>query len=123
MSMSRMLIAIPVLLASPVAEQSPDAIATYARLTSVEPRCARPADSREILVCGARKADRWRVPFIGYEAGDPRNETVEGERKRLASAPRPKCGNEWVLRNCGMVGVSVGVQMTPEGLRARPLAP
>lgn len=99
----------------------------YLSVTSVEPRCARPVDGREIMVCGARRADRWRVPYIGgYELGDPRGESVEGERKRLSAAPRVKCGQGAIIANCGGgVGVSATVAFGAGGTseRVRPLAP
>jgi hypothetical protein len=69
--------------------------------------CSRPADTREITVCGRRAADRWRVPLIQYDAGDPRAETVSGQRNRLASAPSLKCGVGAILAGCGKVGVSM----------------
>ena len=101
------------------------ALDRYAALTSVEPRCVRPSNDSEILVCGARRADRWRVPFVGYDAGDPRGETVEGERKLLASEPPRKCGNEWALRNCGSVGIAATIGFGASGtdVKWRPLAP
>ncbi len=124
MSMSRIVVAAAMLcLAMPLGAKTPDTLETYQKLTSVEPRCVRPSSDREILVCGARRADRWRVPFVGYDAGDPRGESIEGERKRLASEPPRKCGNEAFLRNCGSVGVSVSTRLAGDGLKLRPLAP
>ena len=124
MTMSRIVVAATTLcLAVPATAKSPDTLETYRKLTSVEPRCAQPLSDREILVCGARHADRWRVPFVGYDFGDPRGESVEGERKRLASEPPRKCGNEAFLRNCGMVGVSFSTRLAGDGLKLRQLAP
>lgn len=120
MTLSRTVLAVAALLAVPATAEQ---LERYAALTSVEPRCKTPTDSREILVCGARRADRWRAPFVGYDLGDPRGETVEGERKRLAAEPPRKCGNEWVLRNCGAVGASVSTRLNGERLALRPLAP
>ncbi len=113
-----------VLLALPtLAVAAPDPMERYRAATSVEPRCKTPNDTREILVCGARRADRWRVPYVGYDLGDPHGESVEGERKRLASEPPRKCGNEAFLRNCGAVGVSVSTRLSGDRLALRPLAP
>src|SRR6476469_1754048 len=70
-------------------------------------RWSRPTGSNEIIVCGRRAADKWRVPLIQYDAGDPRAETVSGQRNRLASAPKLKCGVGAILAGCGAVGVSV----------------
>jgi hypothetical protein len=123
-SMSRTLIAVlAIAVATPAATQTPDTFKIYQQLTSVEPRCARPTSDREILVCGNRRADRWRVPYVGYEVGDPRAETVSAERNRLASEPKLPCGVGAFLAGCGMVGVSVGTNFSPGGLRLRPLAP
>lgn len=124
MSMSRIVVAVMALFSSfPVSAKTADSLETYQRLTSVEPHCTRPSSDREILVCGNRRADRWRVPYIGYDIGDPRGESVEGERRRLASEPPRKCGNEAFLRNCGMVGLSVSTRLAGDGLKLRQLAP
>ena len=98
-----------------------DPIVTARLLTSAEPRC-RAASGDDIVVCGRRDADRYRVPFDGYPDGDPRNETVSGERNRLASAPPVKCGIAAFLANCGSVGVSFSVGLDGT-LRYRKLAP
>ena len=90
------------------AQAQADPITRYEAMTQVVVhRCSRPTGSTEILVCGRRAADKWRVPLIEYDAGDPRAETVSGQRNRLASAPKLKCGIGAVLAGCGMVGVSV----------------
>ena len=99
---------------------------TYRQLTSVEPRCNRPSNDRDILVCGARRADRWRVPFVGYDAGDPRGESVEGERKRISAAPIVPCGQGAIIANCGNgvgVSTSVGFGVSGSNIKLRPLAP
>ena len=97
----------------------------YEQLTQVSVRCARPVDPAAIIVCGRRAADRWRVPLLGYDAGDPRGESVSGERNRLASEPRQDCGNTAFFgqaRCGGMVGVSVAMSFGGGGMRWRPLA-
>lgn len=125
MSMSRIVVAATALsLAFPVSAKTPDTLETYQQLTSVEPRCARPASDREIVVCGNRRADRWRVPYVGYEIGDPRGESVEGERKRVSAAPKVPCGQGAIIADCGGgVGFKYTTNFTPEGERLRPLAP
>jgi hypothetical protein len=63
--MSRIVVAATALcLAVPASVKTPDTLETYQKPTSVEPRCAKPSSDREILVCGARDADRWRVSFV-----------------------------------------------------------
>lgn len=127
MSMSRIVVAAMALFAAfPVSAKPADSLETYQQLTSVEPRCARPASDREIMVCGNRRADRWRVPYIGYDMGDPRGEGVEGERKRVSAAPKVPCGQGAIIANCGGgVGVKVSTSFGASGgqLRLRPLAP
>ena len=124
--MSRIVVAVlAVLAANPAPAQTSKALETYQRLTSVEPRCARPTGNREILVCGNRRADRWRVPFIGYDIGDPRGESVEGERKRISAAPRLPCGQGAIIADCGGgVGLKASVEFGASGgqMRLRPLA-
>ncbi|UVO55710.1 hypothetical protein [Sphingomonas sp. SUN039] len=125
MSLSRIVIAATALgVAIPLSAATPDTLETYQKLTSVEPRCVRPSSDRDILVCGARRADRWRVPFVGYELGDPRGESVEGERKRISDEHRPPCGRRAIIADCGGgVGVSVSTRMAGDGLKLRQLAP
>lgn len=127
MTMSRIVVAgIALGLAAPACASTPDPIETYRTLTSVEPRCTNPASDREIVVCGARRADRWRVPYVGYDVGDPRAESVESERKRISAAPRVPCGQGAIIANCGGgVGVSATVAFGASGgqMRVRPLAP
>lgn len=111
-------------LLSPLAAHA-EPLATARLLTSVEPRCRVAADGYDIVVCGRRDADRYRVPFDGYPDGDPRNESVSGERNRLASAPRVACGLAWNTSTCGGAGVSVSTTFgagLKEQLRVRPLA-
>jgi hypothetical protein len=125
MTKSIISMALLTVLAAPAVAQERPALRTYLAMTQVEPRCSAPHAGNEIVVCGRRRADRWRVPFVGYEPGDPRNERVSGERNRLASEPRPPCGTVAFLANssCGMVGVSASVGTGPGGgLKVRKLA-
>ena len=95
----------------------PPVVQKYLAMTRVEPRCSAPKAGNEIIVCGRRRADRWRVPFVGYEIGDPRNEGVSSERNRLASEPRPTCGTTAFFSTsaCGMVGVTATIGIGPGG--------
>jgi hypothetical protein len=121
MAKSRMLLLLA-LLGSGTAGAEPPSDA-YQRLTSVSVRCTKASDPGTIVVCGRRAADKWRVPFIGYNAGDRRAESVSGERNRLASAPRVACGKGAIIANCGGgVGVSAGTRFDGAALRVRPLA-
>jgi hypothetical protein len=125
--MSRSAALIVALTVSAVAHAETPAMERYRAMTSVEPHCDRPADAHEIMVCGVRRADRWRVPFVGYDAGDPRIEDVHAERARLVRSTRPPCGQGAIIADCGgMVGVSVSSSVGRGGvgaLKLRPLAP
>lgn len=96
-----------------------DPVVTARALTSAEPRCRSAPSGTDIVVCGRRAADRYRVPFLSYPDGDPRNETVSGERNRLASAPAVKCGLAWNQNTCGAAGASVTVAFGG-GLKEKP---
>ena len=100
-------------------------LATYWTATSVEPHCNQAAGN-EIMVCGRRAADRYRVPFIVYEKGDPRAEGFWGERERIQHQTTPCQNLSIFLVGCGAVGVSAKVGFGAGGLttpRLRPLAP
>ncbi len=53
-----------------------------ARMAAEQP-CIQSADETDITVCGMRTADRYRVPFLVHDAGDPKHESVRDERTRL----------------------------------------
>ncbi|MFM9829314.1 MAG: hypothetical protein ACKVOB_11320 [Sphingomonas sp.] len=96
------------------------AITEHARsLTRAERRCgaARTGDDAgdDIVVCRARDADRYRVPFIEYEAGDPRAETVLAARDRWIARPAPCKSHGPYLVGCGAVGVSAKVKFGAGG--------
>ena len=116
--------AIIAMVATPASSQERASIRKYDELTRVEPRCSAPRAGSEIVVCGRRKADRWRVPFVGYDTGDPRAESVKASRERISADDPPKCGNAAILAGCGFVGVNIGASFGVEasGLRLRPLA-
>jgi hypothetical protein len=123
--MSRKLLAIPLLaLAMPAAAQARDPLKIYTEKTSVIVRCTRPA-GEQIVVCGRRAADKWRVPFLGYAPGDPAGDNVSTERNRLVKAPKMPCGQGAIIANCGPgVGVSTTMAFGAGGVatRVRPLA-
>lgn len=97
------------------------ALEVHHRLTSVEPRC-RQAVGDEIVVCGRREADRYRVPLIERDPGDPRGETLMGERERIQNKTTPCQQRGPYLVGCGMVGVSVSTTIGRDGIKYRPLA-
>lgn len=93
-------------------------------LTRATVDCDAKRTGNDILVCAARDADRWRVPFLTPEAGDPAIEDVHAERERLIARPNNCAEMRLMAYGCGMAGVSAttrgqGVELeTP-----RPLAP
>jgi hypothetical protein len=122
--MSRTVLALSLVsLAAPAVAVTEPLLATYHKLTRVSVKCSAPDGSGDIIICGRRAADRWRLPLRVPEAGDPRRETVSGERNRLASEPPQPCGTGAFLKNCGMVGVSAGYVIGGPRVEYRPLAP
>lgn len=112
--MSRMAIALLMMIACVPARAAQsltaaDAMIRYQELTRGNPDCRHTQASDEIVVCGRRDADRYRVPLVTPEAGDPRVETVSAERERYQHQTTPCQDRGPFLVGCGMVGVSVGI--------------
>lgn len=102
-----------------------DALVRSARtLTAAEQRCVAAADTTDITICGRRRADRFRVPFVVYEPGDPRHEGVAAERHRLLAKTDNCQERRAIMVGCGFVGVTMtsGGGKTALG-GARKLAP
>lgn len=97
-------------------------IETARARSAVDHRCVYSTDSTDITVCGLRNADRFRVPIIVHDPGDPRHEGVPAERQRLFARTTPIDELSPFLVGGGMAGVSAGVSSdgTPT---FRPLAP
>ncbi len=127
MALSRIAVVIlGVTVASPVfADSQDDLLARYAAKTSVVTHCTKPSGDT-ILVCGRRAADKWRVPYLSYEPGDPRGESLPSERERIQAKNSNPCQNRSAfLIGCGAVGVSSKVSFGASGIsapRLRPLA-
>jgi hypothetical protein len=114
---------LPLLLLAAAAEEAPDLIAAARTRTAAERRCVRDPGSTDVTVCGLRGADRFRVPFVGPEPGDPRHEGVAAERERLLARSNPVKDLSPFLVGGGMAGVSVSTGLGPGGgLQARTLA-
>ncbi|HEU0066060.1 MAG TPA: hypothetical protein VFQ57_02340 [Sphingomonas sp.] len=88
---------------------TPDPLAVARQRLAAEQRCVVDPDSTDITVCGRRHADRFRVPLVVRDAGDPRYETVAAERARLQAPTNPIRELSPFLVGGGMVGASVGV--------------
>lgn len=117
---SKLAVLIPLTLAAPAAAADP--IDTYRDMTSVAPRC-RQATGDEIMVCGRRDADRYRVPFIVPTPGDPKTRGVPEERALLIAGQSPCKSNGPFLVGCGAVGVNVSTKIGGGKVEYRPLAP
>lgn len=108
------------------ADDSVAILAEYRARTNADIRCRDTTDNGEIIVCGARAADRYRLPFIIYDAGDPRHEGVMAERERLQAQTTPCAEHSAFLVGCGMAGVHASARFGSDGItgaRLRPLAP
>lgn len=112
-----------------IAGQSADAeaaLANYHAVTAVGPHCEAAANPSDITVCARRTADRYRLPLIETDPGNPRTQDVPGERERLF-ARTSNCQEKSVfLVGCGMVGAGAKASFGPDGIhgaRLRPLAP
>ena len=99
-----------------------DPLDAYLQKTSVVPRC-KAATGDEIMVCGRRDADRYRVPFIMPTPGDPRIVDVPAERARLVATETPCQQQGAHLIGCGMVGMKVSTKIGSGKIEYRPLAP
>lgn len=84
-------------------------IATARARMAAEQPCIQRADETDITVCGMRTADRFRVPFVVHDAGDPRHETVHNERTRLLNRTSPLDDLGPFQVGGGMAGVSMTV--------------
>jgi hypothetical protein len=123
MTKSIMATALLAMLATPVSAQERAAMGKYQAMTRVEPRCSAPKAGNEIIVCGRRRADRWRVPFILKEPGDRSIQNVSAERNGLIATTTPCQDNSVFLIGCGSVGISATVGFAAgQGVKLRPLA-
>lgn len=117
---SRLAVLIPLALAAPAAAGDP--MVAYLELTSAEPHC-RQAAGEEIMVCGRRDADRYRVPFLTTTPGDPKTRGVPEERAMLIAERTPCEALGPFLVGCGAVGFTVSTKIGGGKVEYRPLAP
>ena len=99
-----------------------DAMTRYREKTVAGPRCAVARDPGEVMVCGRRDADRYRVPLVEKDPADPKNEGVPMERERMLARTSNCEEKSLFLVGCGKVGATVGTRgfyLAGE----RPLAP
>lgn len=89
--------------------QDGDHVATsmtnYRSLTRADVPCEQPNGDDEIVVCGAREADKYRVPFV--TAGNVNNSVPLRTGTLTKDYQRMQCGQTAFTAQCGsMVGVS-----------------
>ena len=106
-----------------IAQDANDLVARARRIMAIEPRCTADQSS-DVVVCGRRRADRFRMPLVEHDPGDPRYEGVPAERARLLARTSALQQRGASLAGGGMAGMRVvtggrGTQVA--GLR--PLAP
>ncbi len=112
-----------------MAAQSADAEAAlvhYRTVTAVGPHCGAAENPSDVVVCARRGADRYRLPLIEYDAGNPRSQDVPAERERMLARTSNCQEKSLYLVGCGMAGVSATASFGPDGIhgaRLRPLAP
>ena len=97
------------------------AMIAVAREAITGPRCSYDRQSTDITVCGLRHADRYRVPFVIRDPGDPRFEAVSAERARLLHRTTPLQDLSPFLVGGGMAGVHAMISgdgsVRTEGMR------
>lgn len=86
-------------------------------------RCIYNPNATDITICGRRQADRFRVPFVVHDPGDPRHEAVRVERDRLLNRTNPVKDLTPFLVGGGMAGVTVSSSTGVSGIADRKLAP
>jgi hypothetical protein len=86
-------------------------------------RCAPDPDRTDITVCGRRRADRFRVPFVVHDPGDPKHQSVRVERDRLLNRTNPVQNLSPFLVGGGMAGATISSSRGLTGATDRPLAP
>jgi hypothetical protein len=117
---AKLAVLIALALAAPAA--AGDRMDAYLDLTSAEPHCRQPA-GEEIMVCGRRDADRYRVPFLTATPGDPKTRGVPEERALLIAQQSPCDSKGPFLVGCGAVGITVSTKIGGGKMEYRPLAP
>ena len=77
----------------------------------------------DVLVCGRREADRFRLPLVQLDLDNPKNEPVLVVRDRLLARTNICTEKSTFLVGCGKVGVTVSTRTGLTGDGKRPIAP
>ena len=100
-----LLFSVLLLAAAQDGDQVTAAVTHSRRLTRADVPCERPNGDDEIVVCGAREADKYRVPFVS--AGRTRDSVPARTAYLTTDFGKPACGLGAFLSGCGAVGVSM----------------
>ena len=88
-------------------DQVDSAVTNYRTLTRADVPCERPKKDDEIIVCGAREADKYRVPFVS--AGRTRDSVPARTAYLTQDFGATACGQGAFMVRCGGVGVSMTI--------------
>ena len=100
-----LLLSMMLLAAGQDGDQVQSAVSNYRTLTRADVPCERPRASDEIIVCGAREADKYRVPFVS--AGSTRDSVPTRTSYLTKDFGAAECGQGAFMVRCGGVGVSM----------------
>jgi hypothetical protein len=98
------------------------ALAAYQEKTRAEQACPVVRNATDVTVCGLRTADRFRVPFLAPDPGNPLHEPVAKERQRYLARTDNCKEKSTFLVGCGSFGLSVTTGGGKRGVQVRPLA-
>jgi len=98
------------------------AMTRYREQTRATIEC-QSAEPDDILVCGRRATDRFRLPLIELDLTNPKNEPVAAERERLLARTTNCEELSTFLVGCGKAGIGVSTRSGLHGLGERPIAP
>ena len=101
---------------------APDLVSAARARTAADTRCPE-TNTTDVTVCGLRRADRFRVPFVVVDPGDPAHEGVPAERERLLHRTTPIQDMGPFLVGGGMIGVGVTVGNGKSGAQVAGLRP
>lgn len=117
------MIQLVLLLLAPTAVDDAATILANSHAVIAGERCTGDPNVTDITICGRRRADRFRVPFLVQDAGDPRHEAVAVERDRLLHRTNPVQDLSPFLVGGGMAGVTISSRSGVKGITDRKLAP
>ena len=115
-----LLLSMMLLIGAQDGDQVGAAVTNYRTMTRADVPCERPKADDEIVVCGAREADKYRVPFVS--AGRGRDSVPARTAYLTQDFGKSSCGTGAFLKDCGAVGVSVTLGFDGSTMVKRELA-